>query len=46
MKTVARDLFNMGDEVKSNLSQSYDNEPFEHLMGPSIPKDNGVVNKD
>ncbi|KAH0756369.1 hypothetical protein KY290_026639 [Solanum tuberosum] len=43
MKIVPRDLFNMGDEVESNLSQSYENEPSEHLMGPSIPKDNGEV---
>ncbi|TMW86556.1 hypothetical protein EJD97_021226 [Solanum chilense] len=43
MKTVPRDLFNMGEEVESNLPQSYDNEPSEHLMGPSIPKDNGEV---
>ncbi|KAH0733048.1 hypothetical protein KY289_004236 [Solanum tuberosum] len=43
MKTVPRDLFNMGDEVESNLPQSYENEPSEHLMGPSIPKDNGEV---
>uniref|UniRef100_M1E132 Pectate lyase n=1 Tax=Solanum tuberosum TaxID=4113 RepID=M1E132_SOLTU len=43
MKTVPRDLFNMGDQVESNLPQSYENEPSEHLMGPSIPKDNGEV---
>ncbi|KAH0685856.1 hypothetical protein KY285_016411 [Solanum tuberosum] len=43
MKTVPRDLFNMGDEVESNLPQSYENEPYEYLMGPSIPKDNGEV---
>ncbi|WMV49767.1 hypothetical protein MTR67_043152 [Solanum verrucosum] len=43
MKTVPRDLFNMGDEIESNLPQSYENEPSEHLMGPSIPKDNGEV---
>ncbi|KAH0707728.1 hypothetical protein KY285_010850 [Solanum tuberosum] len=43
MKTVLRDFFNMGDEVESNLPQSYENEPSEHLMGPSIPKDNGEV---
>ncbi|WMV32669.1 hypothetical protein MTR67_026054 [Solanum verrucosum] len=43
MKTVSRDLFNMGDQVESNLPQSYENEPSEHLMGPSIPKDNGEV---
>ncbi|KAG5598995.1 hypothetical protein H5410_030365 [Solanum commersonii] len=43
MKTVPRDLFNMGDEVESNLPQSYENEPSGHLMGPSIPKDNGDV---
>ncbi|KAH0725277.1 hypothetical protein KY284_001142 [Solanum tuberosum] len=40
MKTVPRELFNMGDEVESNLPQSYENEPSEHLMAPSIPKDN------
>ncbi|KAH0729675.1 hypothetical protein KY290_003787 [Solanum tuberosum] len=40
MKTIPRDLFNMGDQVESNLPQSYENEPSEHLMGPSIPKDN------
>ncbi|KAG5621041.1 hypothetical protein H5410_006259 [Solanum commersonii] len=38
-----RDLFNIGDQVESNLLQSYENEPFEHLMGSSIPKDNGEV---
>ncbi|KAG5588093.1 hypothetical protein H5410_048527 [Solanum commersonii] len=43
MKTVPRDLFNMGDEVESNLLQSYENEPSEHLMGPSIPKDTSKV---
>ncbi|KAK4707345.1 hypothetical protein R3W88_033119 [Solanum pinnatisectum] len=43
MKTIPRGLFNMGDEVEYNLPQSYDNEPSEHLMGPSIPKDNGKV---
>ena len=43
MKTVPRDLFNMGDEVESNLPQSYENEPYEHLMGPSIQKDIGEV---
>ena len=43
MKTVPRDLFNMGDEVESNLPQSYENEPAEHLKGPSMPKDNGEV---
>ncbi|KAH0687961.1 hypothetical protein KY284_018514, partial [Solanum tuberosum] len=42
-KTVPRDLFNMGDEVEYNLPQNYENEPSEHLMGPSIPKDNGEV---
>ncbi|WMV42632.1 hypothetical protein MTR67_036017 [Solanum verrucosum] len=40
IKTVPRDLFNMGDEVEEDLPQSYENEPSEHLMGPSIPKDN------
>ncbi|XP_069151787.1 uncharacterized protein [Solanum lycopersicum] len=43
MKTVPRDFFNMGDEVESNLPQSYENEPSEHSKGPSIPKDNGEV---
>ncbi|KAK4725642.1 hypothetical protein R3W88_030559 [Solanum pinnatisectum] len=43
MKIVPRDLFNMGDEVESNLPQIYENEPSEHLMGPSIPKDNSKV---
>ncbi|KAK6784399.1 hypothetical protein RDI58_017854 [Solanum bulbocastanum] len=33
----------MGDEVESNLPQSYENEPSEYLMRPSIPKDNGEV---
>ncbi|XP_049390707.1 uncharacterized protein LOC125855085 [Solanum stenotomum] len=33
----------MGDRVDSNLPQSYENEPSEHLMGPSIPKDNGEI---
>ena len=43
MKTVTRDLFNMGNEVESNLPQSYENEQAEHLKGPSMPKDNGEV---
>ena len=43
MKTVPRDLFNMGEEVESNLPQSYENEPAEHLKGPSMPKYNGEV---
>ncbi|XP_069145619.1 uncharacterized protein [Solanum lycopersicum] len=43
MKTVPSDLFNMGDEVESNLPQSYENEPSEHSKGPSIPKDSGEV---
>ncbi|KAK6782369.1 hypothetical protein RDI58_020165 [Solanum bulbocastanum] len=43
MKSIPRDLFNIGDQVESNLPQSYESEPSEHLMGPSIPKDNGEV---
>ena len=43
MKTVPRDLFNMGNEVESNLPQSYENETSQHSKGPSIPKDNGEV---
>ncbi|TMW92112.1 hypothetical protein EJD97_013487 [Solanum chilense] len=43
MKTILRDLFNMGDQVESNHPQCYENEPSEHLMGPSIPIDNGEV---
>ena len=43
IKTVPRNLFNMGDEVQSKLPQSYENEPSEHSKGPSIPKDNGEV---
>ena len=43
MKTVPRDLFNMGDEVESNIPDSFENDPSEHLMGPSIPKYNGEV---
>ena len=43
MKSVPRDLFNMGDEVESNLPISYENEPSEHSKGPSIPKENGEV---
>ena len=43
MKTIPRDMFNMGDVVEYNLPQCYDNEPSEHLMGPSIQKDNGEV---
>ena len=42
-KIVLRELFNMADQVESNLPQSHKNDPFEHLMGPSIPKDNGEV---
>ena len=36
-------MFNIGDEVESNLPQSYENEPSKHSKGPSIPKDNGEV---
>ncbi|XP_049362547.1 uncharacterized protein LOC125827267 [Solanum verrucosum] len=43
MKTVPRDLFNMSDEFESDLPQSYENEFSEHLMGPSIPEDDGEV---
>ena len=43
MKTVPRDLFNMGDEVESNLPQSCENEPSEYSKGPSIPTDDGEV---
>ncbi|KAK6782340.1 hypothetical protein RDI58_020136 [Solanum bulbocastanum] len=43
MKTVSRDLFNMSDEFESDLAQSYENELSEHLMGPSIPEDDGEV---
>ena len=43
VKTVPRDLFIMGDEVESILSQSYENKPSEHFKGPFIPKDNGEV---
>ena len=43
MKIVPRDLFNMGDEVESNLPNSFENDPSEHIMGPSIPKYNGEV---
>ncbi|KAH0709282.1 hypothetical protein KY284_010709 [Solanum tuberosum] len=43
MKTVLRDLFNMSDEFESDLPQSYENELSEHLMGPSIPEDDGEV---
>ncbi|WMV30540.1 hypothetical protein MTR67_023925 [Solanum verrucosum] len=43
MKTVPRELFNMSDEVESDLPQGYENEPFEYLMGPSISKDNSEV---
>jgi len=43
MKTVPRDLFNMSDEFESDLPQSYENELSEHLMGPSIPEDDGEV---
>ncbi|KAH0639342.1 hypothetical protein KY290_036605 [Solanum tuberosum] len=42
-KIVPKELFSMGDQVESNLPQSYENEPSEHLTGPSIPKDNGEV---
>ncbi|TMX00716.1 hypothetical protein EJD97_000287, partial [Solanum chilense] len=43
MKTVLRDLFNMSDEFESDLSENYENELSEHLMGPYIPKDDGEV---
>ena len=34
MKTVPTDLFNMSDEFESDLPQNYENELYEHLMGP------------
>ena len=43
MKIVLRDLFNMSDEFESDLPQNYENELYEHLMGPWIPEDNGEV---
>ncbi|KAH0725289.1 hypothetical protein KY284_001154 [Solanum tuberosum] len=43
MKTFPRDLFNMSDEFEFDLPQSYENELYEHLMGPSIPEDDGEV---
>ncbi|WMV37972.1 hypothetical protein MTR67_031357 [Solanum verrucosum] len=43
MKTVPRDLFNMSDEFESDFPQSYENDLFEHLMGPSIPEHDGEV---
>ena len=43
MNIVSRNFFNMGDEVESNLPQSYNNEPSEHSRGSSIQKDNGEV---
>ncbi|KAH0655532.1 hypothetical protein KY285_030414 [Solanum tuberosum] len=43
MKNVPRDLFDMSDEFESDLPQSYENELSEHLMGPSIPEDDGEV---
>ncbi|WMV18166.1 hypothetical protein MTR67_011551 [Solanum verrucosum] len=33
----------MSDEFESDLPQSYENELSEHLMGPSIPEDDGEV---
>ncbi|XP_070025158.1 uncharacterized protein [Nicotiana sylvestris] len=43
MKTVPRDLFSISDELESNAPHYYENEPFEYLVGPSIPEDNGEV---
>ncbi|KAM3251052.1 hypothetical protein P3L10_005122 [Capsicum annuum] len=43
MKTVPRDMFNVSDQVESNTSETYENEPSEQFMGPSIPDDNGEV---
>ena len=43
MKVFLRNLFNMSDEVKSNIPQSYVKDQSKHLMVPSIPKDNGEV---
>ncbi|KAM3301108.1 hypothetical protein P3S67_015608 [Capsicum chacoense] len=43
MKTIPRDLFNVSDQVESYTSESYENEPSEHFMSPSIPDDNGDV---
>ncbi|KAH0669611.1 hypothetical protein KY285_023774 [Solanum tuberosum] len=43
MRTVSRDLFNMSDQLESNLPQNYKNELSEHLMGPSIQEDIGEV---
>ncbi|KAM3340917.1 hypothetical protein P3S68_028552 [Capsicum galapagoense] len=43
MKTISRDLFNISDHVESNISESYENEPSEQFMGPSILNDKGEV---
>ncbi|XP_047267683.1 uncharacterized protein LOC124898104 [Capsicum annuum] len=43
MKTVPRDLFNVSDHVESTTSESFENEPSEQFMSPSIPNDNGEV---
>ncbi|KAH0647622.1 hypothetical protein KY285_032870 [Solanum tuberosum] len=42
MRTYPRNLFNMSDQV-ANLPQNYENELSEHLMGPSMPKDNETI---
>ncbi|XP_019255451.1 PREDICTED: uncharacterized protein LOC109234065 [Nicotiana attenuata] len=43
MKTVTGDLFSISDQIESNALHCYENEPSEHLAGPSVPDDNGEV---
>ncbi|XP_070025957.1 uncharacterized protein [Nicotiana sylvestris] len=43
MKTVPRDLFSISGQIESNALHCYENEPSEHLAGPSMPDDNGEV---
>ena len=43
MKTIPRDLFSISDQADNDVQAIYENEPFDHLMGPSIPNDNGEV---
>ncbi|KAL4365744.1 hypothetical protein AHAS_Ahas07G0136700 [Arachis hypogaea] len=43
MKSIPRDLFNIGDETDVDPQAIYEKEPSDQLMGPSIPNDNGEI---
>ncbi|QHO28660.1 uncharacterized protein DS421_7g218620 [Arachis hypogaea] len=43
MKSIPRDLFNIGDEADVDPQTIYEKEPSDQSMGPSIPNDNGEI---